>query len=150
MHGFTGILMGVDATSKQTGGKDWRMEGAVYIIIPYSRRQVDVCDAPLVTNLNLAPCYFSSSDSGQQRHQGEFVCAAAWGRSCSRHQRRPLSCSHVPGSESCTFVSVDVFFLVVFAYCLSFIATSCSLIVVSSWESDELADTSPPISEVSP
>lgn len=34
--------MGVDATSKQTGGKDCRLEGVVYIIIPDSRGKVCV------------------------------------------------------------------------------------------------------------
>lgn len=162
--------MGVDATSKQTGGKDCVLEGAglyyhTFLAVDSCFGNISNCSSMMIwkhwflcwtawclsgkTNLNLTSYFFPSSDAGQQHEQGEFLCAATWGHCCSQHPLRSLGCAR-PCFRISQIFFVDVFFLVVFAYCLSFITTSCSLIVVPSRGLNDSADTSSPISEVSP
>lgn len=163
--------MGVDATSKQTGGNDCGLEGAglyYHTFIAVDRHvlatlataawwwygSIDFCaglhDAWLETNLILASYFFFQLRRRSAARTGWVSLRGHLGALLLSTSSQIPRCAHVPVSESRKYFFVDVFFLVVFAYCLSFITTSCPLIVVPSRGLNDSADTSSPISEVSP
>lgn len=164
--------MGVDATSKQTGGKDCLLEGAglyYHTFIAVDKTcfgNISNCSSMMIwkhwflcwtawcvsgkTNLNLTWYFFSQLRRRSAARTGWVSLHGHLGALLlSTSSEIPWLCT-CPCFRISQIFFVDVFFLVVFAYCLSFITTSCSLIVVPSRGLNDSADTSSPISKVSP